>query len=46
MSIRVKEAAIPPTEKVYCPFPNCSELMSKTEVLEYTYELFIAARGT
>nr|GFA09998.1 ribonuclease H domain-containing protein [Tanacetum cinerariifolium] len=46
MSIRVKEAAIPPTEKVYCPFPNCSELMSKTEVLEYTNELFIAARGT
>ncbi|PWA76447.1 ribonuclease H domain-containing protein [Artemisia annua] len=46
MSIRVKEAAIPPTEKVYCPLPNCSELMSKTEVLEYTYELFIDARRT
>ncbi|PWA49197.1 ribonuclease H domain-containing protein [Artemisia annua] len=32
MSLRIKEASIPPTERVYCPFPNCSALMSKTEV--------------
>lgn len=32
MSLRVKEASIPPTERVYCPFSNCSALMSKTEV--------------
>lgn len=36
MSLRVREASIPPTEKVYCPFSNCSALMSKTEVKEYT----------
>ncbi|XP_071700246.1 E3 ubiquitin-protein ligase RSL1-like [Rutidosis leptorrhynchoides] len=35
MSSRIKEASIPPSEKVYCPFPNCSALMSKTEVEEY-----------
>ncbi|KAI3522792.1 hypothetical protein L1887_00842 [Cichorium endivia] len=32
MSSRVKEAPIPPSEKIYCPFSNCSTLMSKTEV--------------
>ncbi|KAI3791958.1 hypothetical protein L2E82_05825 [Cichorium intybus] len=32
MMSRVKEASIPPSEKVYCPFSNCSALMSKTEV--------------
>lgn len=36
MSLRIKEASIPLTEKVYCPFSNCSALMSKTEVQEYT----------
>ncbi|KAK9072817.1 hypothetical protein SSX86_009252 [Deinandra increscens subsp. villosa] len=36
MSLRVKEASIPPTDKVYCPFSNCSALMSKTEIQECT----------
>lgn len=33
---RFKESSIPVSEKVYCPRPRCSALMSKTEVLEYT----------
>nr|XP_043623152.1 uncharacterized protein LOC122594931 [Erigeron canadensis] len=45
MSLRVKEASIPPTEKVYCPFSNCSALMSKTEVQEYTATSSSAAQG-
>lgn len=36
MSQRSKESSIPVTEKVYCPYPKCSALMSKSEVLEYT----------
>ncbi|PON35097.1 E3 ubiquitin ligase RBR family [Trema orientale] len=36
MSQRIKEAATPVTERVYCPNPRCSFLMSKTEVLEYS----------
>nr|GEX22081.1 ribonuclease H domain-containing protein [Tanacetum cinerariifolium] len=32
MSLRIKESSIPPAERVYCPFANCSALMSKTEV--------------
>nr|GEY67685.1 ribonuclease H domain-containing protein [Tanacetum cinerariifolium] len=36
MNLRIKEASIPSTEKVYCPFPNCSALMSKTEVKKHT----------
>ncbi|XP_042509847.1 uncharacterized protein LOC122085469 isoform X2 [Macadamia integrifolia] len=34
MSQRIKESSIPVTEKIYCPYPRCSALMSKTEVLE------------
>ncbi|XP_019194897.1 PREDICTED: uncharacterized protein LOC109188733 [Ipomoea nil] len=33
---RIKEASIPDGEKVYCPYPKCSELMSKDEVWEYS----------
>ncbi|GMN24598.1 hypothetical protein TIFTF001_000615 [Ficus carica] len=33
---RKKEAITPVTERVYCPNPRCSVLMSKTEVLEYS----------
>ncbi|KAH6836539.1 hypothetical protein C2S53_005158 [Perilla frutescens var. hirtella] len=29
---RVKEASIPPTEKIYCPYSRCSALLSKTEL--------------
>ncbi|KAL8227038.1 hypothetical protein R6Q57_016870 [Mikania cordata] len=36
MSLRVKEASIPTTDKVYCPFSYCSALMSKTEIQEHT----------
>ncbi|GMN24600.1 hypothetical protein TIFTF001_000634 [Ficus carica] len=36
MSQRIKESSIPATQKVYCPDPKCSALMSKDEVLEYT----------
>ncbi|WOG87563.1 hypothetical protein DCAR_0206792 [Daucus carota subsp. sativus] len=32
MSQRIKEATVPVTDKVYCPYPRCSILMSKTEV--------------
>ncbi|EXB98576.1 putative E3 ubiquitin-protein ligase rbrA [Morus notabilis] len=36
MRQRKKEAIIPVTERVYCPDPRCSVLMSKTEVLEHS----------
>ncbi|KAL8525514.1 hypothetical protein ACS0TY_014944 [Phlomoides rotata] len=41
MSQRLKEASIPATEKVYCPFPKCSALMSKKEVLEYSRRVLV-----
>ena len=44
ISQRIKESAIPVTEKVYCPFPRCSALMSKHEVLEYTKTTFVGAK--
>ncbi|XP_047340173.1 E3 ubiquitin-protein ligase RSL1-like [Impatiens glandulifera] len=31
---RLKEASIPVSERVYCPFPKCSALMSKSEGVE------------
>lgn len=43
MRQRMKEASIPVTEKVYCPRPKCSALMSKTEALEKTRTVFIGA---
>ena len=46
MILREKEASIPSAEKVYCPFSSCSYLMSETEVLEYTVDLFVAAKGS
>lgn len=39
MQQRKLENSIPVTEKIYCPYPRCSALMSKTEVLEYSKEL-------
>lgn len=41
MKQREKEASIPVTEKVYCPYPKCSALMSKSEVLEYSRSSFV-----
>ncbi|KAK9079415.1 hypothetical protein SSX86_001086 [Deinandra increscens subsp. villosa] len=32
MKQRLKEDSIPVTEKVYCPYPKCSTLMSRTEI--------------
>ncbi|XP_019087911.1 PREDICTED: uncharacterized protein LOC104729012 [Camelina sativa] len=31
---RIKEIAVPVTERVYCPYPRCSALMSKTKIAE------------
>ncbi|KAL8516091.1 hypothetical protein ACS0TY_014678 [Phlomoides rotata] len=36
MSQRVKEASIPPAERIYCPYPKCSTLLSKTELQRST----------
>ncbi|CAI9105194.1 OLC1v1004065C1 [Oldenlandia corymbosa var. corymbosa] len=33
---RLRESEIPVQDRVYCPFPKCSNLMSKAEVLKYT----------
>ncbi|XP_074285560.1 E3 ubiquitin-protein ligase RSL1-like [Silene latifolia] len=41
MSQRVKEDTIPAAEKVYCPNPKCSMLMSISEVNEYTWNTFV-----
>ncbi|KAM7496689.1 hypothetical protein LguiA_021103 [Lonicera macranthoides] len=35
MKVQVKEASIPVGERIYCPYPKCSALMSKREVLEH-----------
>ncbi|XP_030453684.1 E3 ubiquitin-protein ligase RSL1-like [Syzygium oleosum] len=43
MSQRMKEASVPVTERVYCPYPRCSTLMSKHEVLEYSRNGFVGA---
>ncbi|KDP44111.1 hypothetical protein JCGZ_05578 [Jatropha curcas] len=43
MSQRKKEASIDVADKVYCPYLNCSALMSKREVLEYTNDFFVGA---
>ncbi|XP_073063077.1 E3 ubiquitin-protein ligase RSL1 isoform X2 [Primulina eburnea] len=40
---RIMEASIPITEKIYCPYPKCSALMSKTEVLEYSKNALVGA---
>lgn len=39
MRQRKLEALIPADEKVYCPYPRCSALMTKTEVSEYSKKL-------
>ncbi|KZV48534.1 hypothetical protein F511_16795 [Dorcoceras hygrometricum] len=43
MNHRIMEASIPVTEKIYCPYPKCSALMSKREVLEYSNITFLGA---
>ncbi|KAK6935998.1 Zinc finger, C3HC4 RING-type [Dillenia turbinata] len=44
MRQRVKELSIPVNEKVYCPYPRCSALMSKTEVLIHSNEVIFGAQ--
>ncbi|KAL5711333.1 hypothetical protein ACHQM5_021800 [Ranunculus cassubicifolius] len=44
MSLLIKEAAVPVTEKVYCPYPKCSTLMSRREAHEYTNKFMAADR--
>ncbi|CAJ1979356.1 unnamed protein product [Sphenostylis stenocarpa] len=39
MRQRKLEASIPAAEKVYCPYPRCSALMTRTEVFEYSENL-------
>ncbi|KAH9606373.1 hypothetical protein KSS87_017278 [Heliosperma pusillum] len=41
MSQRMKEDTIPAAEKVYCPNPKCSMLMSISEVNEYTWNTLV-----
>ncbi|XP_051120804.1 E3 ubiquitin-protein ligase RSL1-like [Andrographis paniculata] len=43
MSQRIKEASIPVTEKIYCPYPKCSALTSKTEALEHSKKVIVGA---
>ncbi|CAN0874825.1 E3 ubiquitin-protein ligase RSL1 [Linum grandiflorum] len=46
MSQRKKEASIPVTDKIYCPYPKCSNLMTKREVLAYTKHYFVGAEAS
>ncbi|KAJ9178170.1 hypothetical protein P3X46_010078 [Hevea brasiliensis] len=40
MNQRIKEASIPVTEQIYCPYPKCSALMSKNEISEFAENAF------
>ncbi|GLU19039.1 hypothetical protein SLE2022_353080 [Rubroshorea leprosula] len=41
---RIKEASIPVTEKIYCPYPRCSALMSRSEISEeYAKNAFVGS---
>lgn len=42
MTYRMKEMSVPAEERVYCPYPRCSALMSRTEVLNYS-KAFVGA---
>ncbi|KAJ1264430.1 hypothetical protein BS78_08G000300 [Paspalum vaginatum] len=35
---RVREGQIPPSQKIYCPYPRCSALMSLGEVIHLMHE--------
>lgn len=43
MNQRIKESLIPSTEKIYCPYPKCSKLMSRSEVLPYSNGIVIGS---
>ena len=34
MAQRISEEQIPPTQKIYCPYPKCSALMSLSELMK------------
>ncbi|KAI3891171.1 hypothetical protein MKW98_007476 [Papaver atlanticum] len=38
MTKRIKEDSVPVTEKVYCPNPKCSNLMSKNDIPKCVYK--------
>ncbi|XP_041992326.1 probable E3 ubiquitin-protein ligase ARI9 isoform X1 [Salvia splendens] len=44
MSQRVKEASIPADDKIYCPYPRCSNLLSKKELRGSTYDGLLKCR--
>ncbi|KAG9453284.1 hypothetical protein H6P81_006188 [Aristolochia fimbriata] len=44
MTQRIKEAAIPESDRLYCPYPKCSSLMSKQEMSHPPPEEFSPAR--
>ncbi|XP_065868665.1 E3 ubiquitin-protein ligase RSL1-like [Euphorbia lathyris] len=46
MRQRIKEASIPAAEKVYCPYPHCSALMSKHDVSEYAKKEIVGSERT
>ncbi|CAI9100224.1 OLC1v1037174C1 [Oldenlandia corymbosa var. corymbosa] len=44
MEERLKESEIPVLNRIYCPFPKCSHLMSKSAALYYT-EFMVAPKN-
>lgn len=47
LSLRIEEASISPTDRVYCPLSRCSALMSKSEVKVFTASISSSyTRGT
>lgn len=45
MSQRVMEASIPAADKIYCPYPRCSTLMSKSEAQGSVASNLVAVSG-
>ncbi|CAN1249491.1 E3 ubiquitin-protein ligase RSL1 [Linum perenne] len=43
MNQRKMEASIPVSDKIYCPYQTCSNLMAKSEVLAFTKHYFVGA---
>jgi hypothetical protein len=44
MAQRIREAQIPPGDKLYCPYPKCSALMSLSQLVQATNTTKAAAR--
>jgi hypothetical protein len=45
MRQRIKEASILVTDRIYCPYPRCSMLMSKSDVFEYNKDFVAVERS-